>query len=33
MKMTVQDALNAAQDAYNENLLGKYPMADARLPN
>ena len=27
MKMTVQDALNAAHDAETEGLLGKYPMA------
>ena len=25
--MTTQQALDAAQDAYNEKLLGKYPMA------
>ena len=29
--MTIQDALNAAHDAENENLLGKYPMAARTL--
>ena len=31
MKMTIQDALDAAHDAENENLLGKYPMAARTL--
>ena len=31
MKMTVQDALNAAHDAETEGLLGKYPMAARTL--
>ena len=31
MKMTIQDALNAAHDAETEGLLGKYPMAARTL--